>query len=60
MAEQKIESNFSKLSKDVKLLVQGMVLMGSASKRSASSERTITDKGKGVMIDELIQGEKGG
>lgn len=59
MAEQKIESNLSKLSEDVKLLVQGMGVMGSAPKGSASSVRTITNKGKGIMIDELIQGEKG-
>ena len=44
MAEQKIEDNLSKLSEDMKLLIQGMRVMGNASKRSMSSEGTITDK----------------
>ena len=58
MAEQKIENNLSKLSEDMKLLIQGMGVMGSASKGSTSSERTIADKGKGIMDEEQAHEEK--
>lgn len=58
VVEQKIKDNLSKLSKDLKLLVQGMGVIGSASRGSTSNERTITDKGKGTMNEEQIQGKK--
>lgn len=58
VVEQKIKDNLSKLSKDLKLLVQGMRVMGSASRGSTSNERTITDKGKGTINEEQIQGKK--
>lgn len=47
MVEQKIDDNMSKLSEDMKFFIQGMSVMGSASKGSTFSERTIIDKGKG-------------
>ena len=60
MAEQKIEDNLSKLSEDMKLLIQGMEVMETASKGSTSSERTITNKGKGkrIMNEKQVQEEK--
>ena len=42
----------------MKLLIHGMGVTGSASKGSTSSERTITDKGKGIMNEEQVQEEK--
>ena len=42
----------------MKLLIHRMGVMGSASKGSTSSERMITDKGKGIMNEEQVQEEK--